>query len=127
MVAVAPLPNAELPPALPNLNAILALSKSGETVRTLRSTIPRLLLTLGELAVVAKECRRGTDGLPLKSLNVRSSILAKNVGARSWKDSVSLAKHHAVGLTLKRASIELVCVCSVELVALVKASCFQAP
>lgn len=79
--AIALAPNAELPPDLPRLNAILALSKSGDTVRTLRSINRRLLLTFGELLGVAKECRRGTDGCPLKSLNVRSSILARRVGS----------------------------------------------
>jgi len=81
------LPKAEFPLALAKLNAILALSKSGEQVRTSRSMSLRRLLTLGELPAVAKECRRGVEGLPLKSLKVRSRILAVSVASQQEDSS----------------------------------------
>ena len=83
--------NAAFPLALAKLKAILALSKSGEQVRTSRSMSLRRLLTLCELPGVAKECRRGVAGLPLKSLNVRSRILAISVASQQGDSSLTRA------------------------------------
>lgn len=78
------LPKAEDPPTLlpnadgpepPKLNAILALSKSGETVRTSRSIRWRLFLTSGVVRVEPKECRWETEEtFPLKNFTARSSL-----------------------------------------------------
>ncbi len=57
-------------------NAILALSKLGETVRTSRLKKCLLILVLGGVRGAVKECRRANTGVPMKTLKVRSRIKA---------------------------------------------------
>lgn len=55
-------------------NAILALSKFGETVRTSRLNKYLLILALGGVRGAVKECRRANTGAPVKNLKVRSRL-----------------------------------------------------
>ena len=57
-------------------NAILALSKFGETVRTSRLKRCLLILALGGVRGAVNECRRANTGVPVKILKVRSRIEA---------------------------------------------------
>ena len=55
-------------------NAILALSKLEETVRTSRFKKCLSTLAFGRVGGAAKECRRANTCVPVKSLRVRSRI-----------------------------------------------------
>ena len=57
-------------------NAILALSKFGETVCTSRLKRCLLILALGGVRGAVNECRRAKTGVPVKILKVRSRIEA---------------------------------------------------
>ena len=55
-------------------NAILALSKLGETVRTCRFKKYLSTFAFGSVRGAVKECRRANTFVPVKSLMVRSRI-----------------------------------------------------
>ena len=52
-------------------NAILALLKFGETVRTSRLKKCLLILALGGVRAAVKECRRANKGVPVNTLRIK--------------------------------------------------------
>lgn len=74
----------------PSWNAILALSKARETVRTSRPRRYLVLMGLGGVREVFKECRWATKAVPVKNLRVWSSFFADSQNAWSKKSNLGL-------------------------------------